>query len=213
MRKDLTDITLVVDRSGSMSAIREDAEGGINEFVRQQVELDGEARVTLVEFDTEYQFVERGTPAEQVGPYRLRPRGATALLDAVGRAIDETGARLAALPQEDRPALVVFVVTTDGCENSSCEYSLARVREMISHQQSVYQWKFSFLGADQDAFAEAGAMGVHRDGIANFKKSKMKEAYGHTANKVGRMRAAAALGQTIDNAYTPEEIFDMNQDQ
>lgn len=114
MRKDYTDITLVVDRSGSMSSIRDDAEGGINEFIRQQGRVEGEARITLVEFDTEYHFVENGTRVEDVKPYELIPRGATALLDAVGRAINETGSRLAALAEKDRPGLVVFVITTDG---------------------------------------------------------------------------------------------------
>ncbi len=212
MRKDLTDITLVVDRSGSMSSIREDAEGGVNELIRQQQNVDGEALITLVEFDTKYDFVERGTPAENVKPYQLIPRGGTALLDAIGRAIEETGARIANMAEKDRPGLVIFVVATDGCENSSQEFGLKRIRTMIEHQQSKYSWQFTFLGADQDAFAEAGAMGFAAPGVAQVRKSKLGAAFGHTNEKVVRMRCAAMQGDSINNAYSEEEIRDMESE-
>ena len=88
------------------------------------------------------------------------PRGSTALLDAVGRAINETGDRLAKTPEQDRPGLVVFVIVTDGQENSSKEFSKARIKEMIDEQQKKYNWQFTFLGANQDAFAEAGGIGI-----------------------------------------------------
>ena len=160
MRTDLTDITLVVDRSGSMEAIREDAQGGVNAFIREQAGQPGEALLTLVQFDTEYEFIHRGVPIGQAPEYKLVPRGATALLDAVGRAINETGERLAKMPEEDRPGLVVFVVMTDGLENSSKEFDKAQIKKMIQHQQDEFNWHFTFLGANQDAFAEAGAMGI-----------------------------------------------------
>ena len=85
MRSDLTDITLVVDRSGSMDEVREDAEGGVNTFIRQQAKEPGEALLTLVQFDTEYEFLHSGVPIQDVPKYELVPRGMTALLDAVGR--------------------------------------------------------------------------------------------------------------------------------
>jgi len=119
MNNNLTDITLVVDRSGSMEAIRADAEGGVNTFLTDQAAQPGEALVTLVQFDTHYEFVHRGVPVKQVPRYQLVPRGGTALLDAVGRAINETGERLSKMAEADRPGLVVFVVMTDGEENSS----------------------------------------------------------------------------------------------
>ncbi|MCR9120390.1 MAG: VWA domain-containing protein, partial [bacterium] len=106
MRKDLTDITLVVDRSGSMNAVRSDAEGGINAYIEDQAKAEGEALLTIVEFDTEYDFVTCGELIQNVKPYQLVPRGGTALLDAVGRAVVETGARLAAMPEAERPGLV-----------------------------------------------------------------------------------------------------------
>ena len=172
MRSDLTDITLVVDRSGSMEQVREDAEGGVNSFIAQQAKEPGEALLTLVQFDTEYEFLHKGVPISQVPKYELVPRGMTALLDAVGRAINETGERLAKMDEQDRPGLVVFVVMTDGLENSSKEFSKATIKEMIERQQQQYSWHFTFLGANQDAFAEAGGMGIDAAGVANSRSTK-----------------------------------------
>jgi Mg-chelatase subunit ChlD len=205
MRADLTDITLVVDRSGSMEAIREDAEGGVNTFVREQAEQPGECRVTIVQFDEEYEFVERGVKASECPSFRLRPRGTTALLDAVGRAINETGARLAALPESDRPGLVVFVITTDGKENASKEFTREKVREMIAHQQQKYSWQFTFLAANTDAFSEAGGMGIELAHAAQFGTGKVRDANLATAKKVARMRSQNAQGHKVVNLFTEEE--------
>ena len=206
MRTDLTDITMVIDRSGSMQSIRSDAEGGVNSFIEQQRNEPGETLLTLVQFDAKYDFVERGTPISQVKPYQLVPRGSTALLDAVGRAINETGARLSAMPESDRPALVVFVIVTDGQENSSREFQRSQIRQMIEHQQSAYNWQFTFLAANQDAFAEGAAMGIARDGIADYAMDKMRGTYDVTAAKVKRMRKAAMSGEAIDNKFTHDEL-------
>ena len=209
MRPDLTDITLVVDRSGSMQEIRQDAEGGVNAFIAQQAKEPGEALLTLVQFDTEYEFLHKGTPISQVPEYQLVPRGMTALLDAVGRAINETGERLAKMDEADRPGLVVFVVMTDGQENSSKEFSKARIKEMIEHQQDTYHWHFTFLGANQDAFAEAGAIGIHAGGTADFAPDKVYAAQAMTARKVSRMRAQSSRGETVCNEFTDEERGEM----
>jgi hypothetical protein len=160
VRQDLTDITVVMDRSGSMEACRTDAEGGLNQFVEDQKRQGGEALFTLVQFDHEYEFVHKGVPVRDVPRLTLVPRGSTALLDALGRAIVETGERLTAMPEADRPGLVVFVILTDGGENASREYTRAKVKEMVEHQQNAYKWKFTYLGANQDAFAEAGSIGI-----------------------------------------------------
>jgi len=205
MRSDLTDITLVIDRSGSMEEIRSDAEGGINAFIREQARQSGEALLTLVQFDDEAEFVHRGIPIKRVRDYKLVPRGSTALLDAVGQAINETGSRLAKMPEADRPGLVVFVIVTDGEENSSKEFSKARVKAMIQRQQTKYNWQFTFLGADQDAFAEAGGMGIAAAGTANFAKDKVDAAFIGTIRKVGRMRTQRRKGQAVNNRFTDEE--------
>jgi len=205
MKSDLTDITFVIDRSGSMQEIRSDAEGCVNTFIREQARQPGEALLTLVQFDDEPEFVHRGVPVKQVRDYKLVPRGSTALLDAVGQAINETGSRLAKMPEADRPGLVIFVIVTDGEENSSKEFSKARVKAMIDRQQQKYNWHFTFLGADQDAFAEAGGMGIAAAGTANFAKNKVDAAFVGTIRKVGRMRTQRRKGQAVNNSFTDEE--------
>lgn len=210
MNKDATDITLIVDRSGSMHEIRDDAEGGINSFIEQQAREPGSATLTLVQFDTEYDFVHKGVPIHEAQQYRLIPRGRTALLDAVGRAIGETGERLAKLNEADRPSLVVFVVMTDGRENASREFTKEGIKQMIQHQQEKYNWHFTFLGADQDAFGEARSMGIAAAGTANFSKKKVAAAYGATAAKVARMRAQSRGGETVINNFTESERDQMN---
>lgn len=205
MKPDLTDITLVVDRSGSMEQVQEDAQGGVNSFIKEQAKEPGEALLTLVQFDTEYEFLHKGVPVSQVPEYKLVPRGMTALLDAVGRAINETGERLSKMKEQDRPGLVIFVVMTDGLENSSKEFSKDNIKEMIKRQQEEYNWHFTFLGANQDAFAEAGSMGIHAAGVANYDMAKVDAAYMATGAKVARMRKQRRSGETVCNEFTDEE--------
>ena len=205
MNENLTDITLVMDRSGSMEARRRDAEGGVNAFIQAQAREPGEAVLTLVQFDTEYEAVHNGVPIHEVPRFILRPRGATALLDAVGRAILETGKRLEAMPEAERPGLVVFVINTDGLENSSREFTRDRIRQMVQHQQDVYNWQFTYLGANQDAFAEGGGMGIHRAGIADFSMDRVAASYGATSEKVSRMRHQRRSFQEVSNEFTDEE--------
>ncbi len=209
MNTNLTDITLVVDRSGSMATIKEDAEGGVNTFVTEQAKESGEALVTLLQFDTEYEFLHKGMPIRQVPKYELVPRGMTALLDAVGRAINETSERLLKMAEQDRPGLVIFVVVTDGHENSSKEFSKDQLKEMIERQQKEYDWHFTFLGANQDAFAEAGGMGIHAAGVANYRMDKVGAAWQGTTSMVARMRTQRSAGETVKNEFTDEEREEM----
>ncbi len=210
MKDDLTDITLMIDRSGSMESIREDAQGGVNAFVREQAQQPGDALLTLVQFDTEYEFIHKGKRIGKVPTFQLVPRGATALLDAVGRAINETGERLAKMPEADRPGLVVFVIVTDGEENSSHEFTKTQIKDKITHQQTAYNWQFTFLGANQDAFAEAGGMGIDAAGAANYAPAKVMAAFDGTAKKVNRMRQQRGANQTVSNNFTEQERKDMS---
>ena len=205
MKQDFTDITLVVDRSGSMESIKSDAEGGINTFICEQAREPGEVLLTLVQFDTEYDFIHKGVPIQKVPRYKLVPRGSTALLDAVGRAINETGERLAKLPESDRPSLVIFVVMTDGHENSSHEFTKAQIKSMIEHQQQAYNWQFTFLGANQDAFAEASEIGIDAGGAADFSAHKVRAACLAVGSKVSRMRKQSREGEIVLNEFTTEE--------
>lgn len=209
MRSDLTDVTLVIDRSGSMQQVRGDAEGGVNAFIKEQAKQPGEALLTLVQFDTEYEFVHKAVPMKQVTDYVLEPRGMTALLDAVGKAINETGERLAKMAEADRPGLVIFVIVTDGHENSSKEFTKAQIKEMIERQQSIYKWQFTFLAANQDAFAEAGGLGIVAASAANYAAEKVAGAWIGTSAKVARMRKQRSSGETVVNEFTDSERKDM----
>jgi len=205
MRNDLTDVTLVVDRSGSMEQIRSDAQGGINAFVADQAKLPGECSITLVQFDDKYEIVHSGILASQWPEYHLYPRGATALLDAVGRAIIETGNRISAMPEDQRPGLVICVISTDGMENASQEFTFKKVSEMISHQQTVYNWQFTFLAANQDAFSQAMDLGLSDEEAVVIGRGNVRTAGQMLSRKVGRMRSAAAKGETVANRWTAEE--------
>lgn len=207
MRKDLTDITVVIDRSGSMESCRTDAEGGFNSFVDNQKKLPGHATLTLVQFDQVYEFVHNTVAIKDVPAFTLVPRGSTALLDAVGRAIVETGERLSKISEQDRPGLVAFLIITDGEENASKEYKKDKIKEMIKLQQDTYKWQFTFLGANQDAFAEAADMGIKTSGALLYNSAKSGQAYGVMSDKLGQMRSASAKGGDVKTAamFTDEE--------
>lgn len=163
MRQDHADITIVLDRSGSMQKVRESTIAGYNSFIAEQAKLPGSASITLVQFDDEYETVYRARSCADVKPMQFHefvPRDNTALLDAVGRTVNEVGARLAALPIADRPGKVVIVILTDGIENASREFTRERVAAMVTHQREVYAWEFVFLGANQDAIFTGASIGV-----------------------------------------------------
>ncbi len=165
MRLGYTHITLVCDRSGSMQAVRSDAEGAVNQFITDQKAVPGDATLTLVEFDGTYGGAKDWYRVVHDGDisvcptYQLHPRGNTALLDAVGRAITETGERLDHLGEEQRPEHVVFVVQTDGQENASQDWKLETLTALIKEQESQWKWQFLFLGMGPDTFAQGHAMG------------------------------------------------------
>lgn len=161
-------IVLIVDRSGSMKTIAADMEGGIGQFIRDQAGGPGRATVTLRQFDTEHDEVYSFADAASAPHYSLVPRGGTALLDAVGAGIARTGEELAAMPEDQRPGLVLVLIVTDGEENSSREYTKAAVKAAIERQERDYGWKFSYLGANQDSFAEAGSIGIPAAAAMNY---------------------------------------------
>ncbi len=208
MNDNLTEIVVVLDRSGSMNDGRDDMEGGLNEFIKTQKECPGEAVLTLVQFDTEYEFVHKSKPIAAVGHVPLQPRGRTALLDALGRAIAEVKEAQGQLKDENKPAKTVVMVVTDGYENASREYTRQQVKKLVE-EQTAAGWQFVYLGADVDAFAEAGAMGVAAAGTTNFNKTQMgiKAAYGATAQNVCMYRS----GAKSDVAYSQDQRDAMNK--
>ena len=171
MNDNLTDISIVLDRSGSMSTVRSDTIGGFNTFLAEQKREDGDVTLTLAQFDTDYEIVHPGIPLNDVPELTdetFVPRGMTALLDALGRTINETGARLSAMPEEQRPGRVIFVIITDGKENSSREFTKNVINSMIAHQSEVYDWDFVFIGANQDAIKSGARMGIVADNCLAF---------------------------------------------
>ena len=211
MNKNLADITIVVDKSGSMHSVRSDAEGGINSFLSDQAKQDGSANITLVEFSTDWRFVYHATPVSSSMRYTLSPSGGTALLDAVGNAINDTGRRLAAMKEKDRPGVVTFVIVTDGQENSSKEFTRAKIKEMIEHQQRVYNWKFMFLGANQDAFAEAASIGIDLSGVAKYKDRNTYSAYNMASGKMSGLRMASMSGNEVKLSFSQDELKSLDK--
>jgi hypothetical protein len=162
MKKNHTDITIVLDRSGSMASVASDTIGGFNRFLKDQQQCPGTATITLHQFDDVFETPIKAVDvqsAPELTDKTFIPRGMTALLDAIGRAITDTGARLSAAG-DDWAEKVVFVIITDGIENSSREYNQAKVHEMIEHQRTKYNWEFVFLGANQDAIKAGSGLGV-----------------------------------------------------
>ena len=164
MRNDLTEIALILDKSGSMQGISDDTIGGFNTFITEQKAVPGDANITLFLFDTDVTKVWDGVPIKTVGQLTSEiysPEGYTALHEAVIKTVDTIGKRLADLPEDQRPGKVIIGIITDGQENSSKqEFTMTRVKEVIEHQQSKYNWQFIFMGANQDSWATGTSMGV-----------------------------------------------------
>lgn len=189
MKNNHTDITIVLDRSGSMADVAGDTIGGFNRFLDDQQKAPGTAALTLHQFDDVFDTVLDGCEVKSAKPLTnatFVPRGSTALLDAIGRAITRTGARLDKTPEHERAAKIVFVIITDGHENASREFTRFRVLEMIKHQREKYAWEFVFLGANHDAIAAAAAVGI---GPANAMT------YAH--NAVGTSGAFASVAKNL----------------
>jgi hypothetical protein len=165
-------IMLVVDRSGSMHSLRASAQDSINEFITGMNLNDGVARtLAIAHFDHEYELVNSSMPVKDCPAFRLDPRGSTALLDAMGRAIDDLGAELAALPEERRPAKVVMAIVTDGFENASRTFTWDDINKKVRHQEEAYKWEIMYLAADEDAIATAAKLGVRADHSLSYSAS------------------------------------------
>jgi len=171
MNENLTELVVVIDRSGSMEPVANDAIGGFNTFLKAQKEAPGEAKMTVVQFNTQLEFYAVNADVKSVNPLDTKtytPEGGTALYDAVGLAIDETGKRLAAMEEKDRPSKVIFAILTDGEENSSKKYTGGEIKKMIERQRDVYKWDFVFLAAGEGAFKEAEHIGMQMSKTMRF---------------------------------------------
>ena len=192
--KDYSDIIAIIDRSGSMKSMQEEAIGAFNAFLEQQKELPDEASMTLVLFDNEYLKPYEALPLSDVKPLDNQsfvPRGTTALLDAVGRSIDDAGRRFAAMPENERPAQVIVCILTDGKENASSDYTQARVADMIKHQREKYSWAFVFLAANQDAFETGASLNIPAAHTHNYQATGegTKVAFRKMSASVSKLRS------------------------
>jgi uncharacterized protein YegL len=171
MKKGLTELVFILDRSGSMSGLESDTIGGYNAMLGKQKKEPGEAVITTVLFDDKYELLhDRINLAgiESITDKEYFVRGSTALLDAVGKTINKIGNVQKHTAEAERAEHVMFVITTDGMENASREFSYEKVRQMIEHQKSKYGWEFIFLGANIDAVTTAERFGICKDRAANY---------------------------------------------
>lgn len=208
MRNDLSEVVVILDRSGSMDSILADAQGGLDTFIRQQKEAPGECVFTLAEFDDHYDVPILAKPIKDVAGHKIVPRGSTALYDAVGKTIVTVGERLAAMPESERPGLVVVTIITDGMNNASKEYTAEKVKEMIQRQQDAYKWQFQYLGANQDAWAVSSGLGT-AGAAGQYTNATAKASYAAGSANVMRMRSANLCGLTPTNHFTEEEVAAM----
>jgi uncharacterized protein YegL len=174
-KPDFTSINVIIDRSGSMSGLATDTIGSFNKFLADQKVVPGEAAFSLCTFNHDYNLVHDFVKLASVPDLDSKtyaPAGNTALLDAMGTTIDSLGQKLAAMPEDERPSKVVFLIITDGEENSSHRYTKAQIKSKVEHQRSVYNWEFVFMGANIDAIAEGQALGVSMQNSMNYEATK-----------------------------------------
>jgi hypothetical protein len=214
MKEDYTHITVILDRTGSMESIRDDTIGGFNAFLKKQKEESGTATLTLVQFDSQdsYEVIHRFKPIGDIPELNREtyiPRASTPLLDALGRGINDLEKSLSELKEEDRPAKVVFVVVTDGQENSSQEFRKDQIEKMIKEKTEKGSWQFVFLSADLAAIGDAKSVGIHANAVLLFEKNGKgsASAWASLSNETSAFRASRKkkIGFGQDDRKHPDD--------
>ena len=198
MKKNLTELVFILDRSGSMAGLEADTIGGFNAMIEKQRGEPGEAVISTVLFDNETEVIHDRVSLERVPALTEKEydvRGCTALLDAVGGAIPHIGNVHKYAREEDRPEKTLFVITTDGMENASRRYTYDKVKTMIERQRERYGWEFLFLGATIDAAREAARFGIRADCAADYHADSIgtEAVYESVCEAVCQVRRAAPL--------------------
>ncbi len=204
MKKNLTELVFILDKSGSMAGLEADTIGGFNGMIERQKKEPGEALVSTVLFSDASRVIHDRVNLQKVEPMTDRQYcvgGCTALIDAIGGAIHHIGNVHKYAREEDRPEHTIFVITTDGMENASRHYSADEVRAMVKHEQEKYGWEFLFLGANIDAVETAGRFGISEDRAVNFVNDAMGQAlnYAEVSEAVRTVRACAPLTRSWKN--------------
>lgn len=171
MKKGLTELVFILDRSGSMSGLESDTIGGYRSLLEKQKQEKGECIITTVLFDDKYELLHDRINIKGVAPLTDKDyyvRGCTALLDAVGRTVSKIGNAQKHTAEEERAEKVVFVITTDGMENASVEYNYDKIKALVEQQKEKHGWEFIFLGANIDAVETAGRFGINASRAANY---------------------------------------------
>lgn len=200
MKTDLTELVFILDRSGSMSGLESDTIGGYNAMLKKQQQEPGEATVTTVLFDDEYQLLHDRINIKGISPITEKEyfvRGTTALLDTIGKTIHKIHNAQQHTSPEHRADKVLFVIITDGMENASREYSYAQVKQLVERQKETYGWEFIFLGANIDAIATAATFGISADRAANYH-----------ADSQGTQLNYEAVGCAVSEFRTSRQISD-----
>jgi uncharacterized protein YegL len=220
MKDNLTELVFILDRSGSMGGLESDTIGGYNGFIEKQKFEDGDALLSTVLFDDKFEVFHDRVDIKSAVPLTDKEyfvRGTTALLDAIGIGIDTIGRRLKATPEKDRPAKVLFVITTDGMENASKEYSAKRVKEMIQHQTDKYGWEFLFLGANIDAVGVAKDIGIRAERAVRCNNDSVgiEMNYYAMSDTVSSYRRSRKIDEKwkdkIEDDYTKRNIKEWNR--
>lgn len=196
MQKGLAELVFILDRSGSMSGLESDTIGGFNGMIAKQKKQEGEARVTTILFDDQYEVLHDRIPIQGVHPMdekQYNVRGCTALLDAVGRTIEKIINVQKHTDEALQAEKVIFVITTDGLENASKKYRYERLRKMIERQKEAYGWEFIFMGANMDAIAEAKKFGIEEDRAVSYQNDEQGIAlnYEVMADTINEMRSSS----------------------
>ena len=210
MRKGLTEIVFILDRSGSMRGLEADTIGGFNSMIEKQQKEEGEAFISTVLFDDQSEVLYDRVPIGKVEPMNDRQyfvRGCTALLDAIGGAIHHIGNVHKYARPEDVPEKTIFIITTDGMENSSRDYDYKKVRKMVERQKEKYNWEFVFLGANIDAIEVAGRFGVSASRAVRYECDK--EGTAKNFNVMSRMLSSARACETAAAMSSMFEQDDM----
>ena len=210
MKKNLTEMVFILDRSGSMAGLEADTIGGFNSMIERQKKAEGEALVSTVLFSNDSQVIHDRVDLQRVEPMTERQYavgGCTALIDAIGGAIHHIGNVHKYAREEDRPEHTIFVITTDGMENASHRYTSNEVKAMVQRQKQKYGWEFLFLGANIDAVETAAHFGIAEDRAATFHNDRRGQAlnYDCVNEAVRQVRASAPLGRSWKDSI--EEDF------